>query len=214
MSAPAERRLLPPWGILGGTFDPIHHGHLAIAAEAREVLGLAGTILIPAAQPPHKAGRAISAPEDRVAMVELAVAGDPHLSVSRIELERPGPSWAVLTLEVLAAEADAEGRERPVFILSAEALAGFPDWREPARILELARLAVVPRPGAAPVDRAAFAARFPGAESRLVVLDGPFLAISATEIRARVAAGRSIRALVPPAVADHIRERGLYRDAR
>ena len=202
-----------PTGILGGTFDPIHLGHLAIATEAREALGLDRVVLVPAALPPHKRDRVITPAADRVAMVELAVAGDPSLSVSRIELEREGPSWAVDTVRAFADAAAAEGRDEPVFILSAEALAGFPTWREPDRILDRCRIAVVPRPGATPVDRSALARRFPGREDRFRLLDGPSIGISATMIRERVAAGRSIRYLVPPAVAAYIEEHRLYRDA-
>lgn len=205
--------LRPAWGILGGTFDPIHLGHLVIATEARETLGLDGVVVVPAAVPPHKQDRRVTAAGHRVAMVELAIAGDPALSVSRIELDRPGPSWAVDTVAVFAERAAAEGRADPVFILSAEALAGFPTWREPDRILGHCRIAVVPRPGARPVDRAALEARFPGRGDRFIELGGPSIGISATMVRERVAAGRSIRYLVPLAVDAYIREHGLYRDA-
>lgn len=208
--ADAASGLLPPLGILGGTFDPIHLGHLAIAAEARVALGLAGVVLVPAAVPPHKRDRSITPVEQRVAMVELAVAGDPWLAVSRIELERAGPSWAVETVTAFAAAAAAEGRAAPWFILSVEALAGFPTWREPERILDLCRLAVVPRPGATPPSPAELAARFPGRDDRIALLPGPHLAISATEVRAHVAAGAPIGHLVPPPVAGWIARHALY----
>ncbi|MFO1541013.1 MAG: nicotinate-nucleotide adenylyltransferase [Chloroflexota bacterium] len=201
--------LLPPLGILGGTFDPIHLGHLAIAAAAREALDLAGVVLVPAAVPPHKRDREITPAARRVALVELAVAGDPTLAVSRIELERAGPSWAVDTVAAFAAAATAEGRAAPWFILSVEALAAFGTWREPERILDLCRIAAVPRPGAVAPTPAALAARFPGRDHRIMLLPGPTLAISATEVRARIAAGLSIRHLVPPAVAAAIARDGL-----
>ncbi len=132
-------------GILGGTFDPIHIGHLAIAEEARETLGLERVLLVPAAHPPHKPGRPITDAGHRLAMAELAVAGNPALSVSPLEIERGGPSYTVDTLAELRPGGD--GAAPLWFILSTEALAGFTSWREPDRILELARLAVMPRGG-------------------------------------------------------------------
>ena len=201
-----------PLGVLGGTFDPIHDGHLAIAEQTRESLDLAGVLFVPAAIPPHKQGQAITEARHRVAMVELAVSGNPWLAVSRIELERRGPSYAVDTMAVLAASADAEGREHPVFILSSEALAGLATWREPGRLLELCRVAVVPRGMGALPDRAALERAFPGRADRFLLLDSPRLLHSATDIRERVRAGRSIRYLVPPAVAAYIGEHHLYQE--
>ena len=158
---PTSRRRAVPGsvGILGGTFDPIHHGHLVIAEEAREALGLERVLLVPAASPPHKPGRPVTDAAHRLAMVELAIAGNPAFAVSRLEVERGGASYTVDTLEALLRD----GIEQPWFILSAEALAGFPAWREPDRILELCRLAVVPRGGYEPLDRAWVRCAVPGA---------------------------------------------------
>jgi nicotinate-nucleotide adenylyltransferase len=205
-------------GILGGTFDPIHYGHLGIAEEAREALGLERVLVMPAGEPPHKPDRPIAAVEDRVAMVELAIADNQALTLGRLEVDRPGPSFAVDTLEALAAAERAAGRTPDLtFILSAEALAGLALWREPARLLELCRLAVVPRAGSASFDGAGVAALVepfaPGGADRVILLDGPRIAISGSVIRARVAAGRSIRYLVSGAVAAYIGARGLYRTA-
>jgi len=197
-------------GILGGTFDPVHLGHLAIAEEAREELGLERVLFVPAGDPWQKANRAVTPGAHRLAMVELAIAGNPALAAGRLELDRPGPSYTVDTLAALAADARAAGRAPDLwFILSAEALDGLPTWREPERILALAGLAVVPRPGGPPDAAERFAARYPGA--RAVFLDGPNLAISGTQVRARVAAGRSIRYLVPPAVEAYLTRHALYR---
>jgi nicotinate-nucleotide adenylyltransferase len=199
-------------GILGGTFDPIHIGHLAIAEEVREVLGLERVLFVPSRLPVHKPARAVSPAEDRVAMVALAIAGNPAFALSREEVDRAGPSFAVDTLETFADAARAAGREPDLtFILSAEAYAALPTWHRPERILELCRMAVVPRPGAPPADPAAVAQLVPGADRRTVLLDGPLLDISASAIRARVAAGRSIRYLVPDAVIAYISDHGLYR---
>jgi nicotinate-nucleotide adenylyltransferase len=202
-------------GVLGGTFDPVHVAHLAIADEAREVLGLERVLFVPAGRPWQKADRVVTDPRDRLAMVELAVAGNPAFAVSRLEVDRDGPTYTIDTLEALTAAMSGPtgGPSDLWLILSAEALAGLPTWRAPDRILELARLAVVPRGGASTVaDRAWLAERYPGREDRAVFLDGPCLRLSATGLRARVAAGRSIRYLVPDAVAAYIGDHALYRD--
>jgi nicotinate-nucleotide adenylyltransferase len=195
-----------PIGILGGTFDPPHLAHLAIAEEAREALGLSRVVFVPAGQPWQKADRPVSPGPRRMAMVERAVSGNPFFVADPREVDRPGPSYTVDTIAELAAETGAE----PWFILSAEALAGLPTWRDPERILRLARLCVVPRAGAPATAIEAFRERFPGAADRIVALDAPRLAISSTMIRARVRAGRSIRYLVPDAVAALIAEYALY----
>lgn len=193
-------------GILGGTFDPVHHGHLVIAEDAREALGLERVLFIPAALPPHKPGRPITAAEHRLEMAELAVAGNPALAVSPIEIERGGTSYTVDTLDLLRRQ----GCDDLWFILSSEALAGFPAWRDPGRILELARLAVVPRGGASGLGAGWVRDRFPGQEDRFRFLPGPLLPISGSVIRRRVAAGRSIRYLVPDGVERYIANHRLY----
>lgn len=195
-------------GILGGTFDPIHHGHLAIAEEARETLGLERVLLVPAATPPHKPGRPVTDAAHRLAMARLSVEDNPAFIVSDLEMARGGASYTVDTLQALAAE----GIGQPWFILSAEALAGFPDWRSPDRILELCRLAVVPRAGYETLDRVWVAGHFPGREDCLRFLPGPLLPISGSVVRRRAAVGRSVRYLVPDAVARYIAHHRLYTD--
>ncbi|HEY6571641.1 MAG TPA: nicotinate-nucleotide adenylyltransferase [Candidatus Limnocylindrales bacterium] len=192
-------------GVFGGTFDPVHHGHLALAEEACDALGLASVTFVPAAEPPHKPGTPVTPAEHRLAMVEAAIAGNPRFGCTRIELDRAGPSYTVDTL------ADMAGRRADLwFILSSEALAGLPTWREPDRILELARLAVLPRPGQATIDERWVGEHFPGREDRFRFLPGPLLPISGSVVRQRVAAGRSIRYLVPDAVARYIAQHRLY----
>ena len=198
-----------PIGLLGGTFDPIHNGHLAIATAVRAALDLDGIMFIPAGIPPHKPGQQISPGEDRRAMVELAIAGQPAFSLSTVELDRPGPSYAVDTLAELAGP-DARDRRPLEFVLSAEAFAGFPTWREPGRILELARLAVVPRAGARAFDAVWLDAHLPAWRDRVDFVDGPLLSVSASTIRDRVRAGLPIDGLVPPGVADYIHAHRLY----
>jgi nicotinate-nucleotide adenylyltransferase len=196
-------------GVLGGTFDPPHVGHLWLATLAADALGLDRVLLMPAARPPHKRERPISNAADRVMMTRLAVTGDRLLDLSLIEMERPGPSYTVDSLEELRAAHG--GSVSLVLILAADSLAEIDGWRQPDRLLELAEWAVGPRPGWPLPDRAALRARFGAAEARIHLLDGPSLDLSSSEIRRRVAAGRSIRYLVPRAVEELIADRGLYR---
>jgi nicotinate-nucleotide adenylyltransferase len=191
---------------MGGTFDPIHVGHLVIAEEAREALSLETILFVPAGQPPHKPAGSVTSVEHRVAMVELAIAGNAAFELSRIEVDRAGPSYTVETVEALARDAG-----DVVLILSAETFAELPSWHEPERLFEAARIAVVPREGYAAPDPAWLAGAFPGRESRVTYLEGPRLGLSSTAIRARVAAGRSIRYLVPDMVGSYIVENQLYR---
>lgn len=147
--APALRRV----GIMGGTFDPIHYGHLTIAEEVAEALTLDGVIFVPAARPPHKLYEEVTPAEDRAAMTALAIAGNPKFRLCRIELERAGPSFTADTLQQLADEAARQRVARELyFILSADALAEFRSWHEPERVLALATLAIVPRPGSPAPD--------------------------------------------------------------
>lgn len=202
-----------PFGILGGTFDPIHGGHLALAREARTVLGLDHVLFVPNADPPHKQAQEVTAARHREAMVALAIGTEPAFRLSRVELQRPGPSYAVDTVAELAELSRSEGRPEPWFILSAEVLDDFHTWREPLRILDLCRIAVAPRPGADSLGRAWLTAHYPGREDRFEFLPGPELDVASTVIRERVGRGLPITGLVPEAVERYILERGLYRQA-
>jgi nicotinate-nucleotide adenylyltransferase len=197
------------WGLLGGTFDPVHYGHLAIAEQTRETLGLAGVMFVPARTPPHKPSSIVWPAEHREAMVALAISDNPCFRLSRIELERPGPSYAVETAERLRQESSNEF----VFILSMEVLSTLPTWRDPDRLLELCRIAVVPRPEYPSLGRDWVAQHFAGREDRILFLSGPRLGHSASDIRRRVEEGRSIRYLVPPLVERYILDHALYRTA-
>jgi len=192
-------------GVMGGTFDPVHLGHLAVAEEAREVLDLERILFVPAGLPPHKPAGEVTSIEHRLAMVELAIADNRAFELSRIEVDRPGPSYTVDTLETLAAAGD-----RVTVILSAETFAELPTWHEPWRLFEAARVAVAPRWGYPAPDPDWLAATFPGREDRVSYLEGPRLGVSSTALRARVAAGRSIRYLVPQPVAAYIAANNLY----
>lgn len=196
-------------GVLGGTFDPPHIGHLWLATLAADSLGLDRVLLMPAARPPHKGNRPISNAADRVTMTRLAITGDALLDLTLIEMERPGPSYTVDSLEELRAIHGAAARL--VLVMAADSLAEIDRWRDPDRLLELAEWAICPRPGSPMPDRAALRTRFGAAEARIHILDGPSLDVSSSDIRRRVAAGRSIRYLVPRAVEELIVDRGLYR---
>jgi nicotinate-nucleotide adenylyltransferase len=197
-------------GLLGGTFDPPHVGHLWLATLARDVLGLERVLVIPAAQPPHKLDRRVSPVEDRVAMVRAAIEDDPALELSTIEMERAGPSYTVDLVDALRERLGAD--TEPTLIMAGDSLADIlaNRWREPDRLLASLEWAVGPRPGAERTTRAAITERFGAAGERIHLLDGPALDVSGTEIRARVAAGRTIRYLVPPRVEAEIAARGLY----
>ena len=199
-------------GILGGTFDPPHIGHLWLASLAADSLGLDRVLLMPAARPPHKGGRTISNAADRILMTRLAIVDNPLLEISLVEIERPGPSYTVDSLEALHAHYGPTARL--VLVMAADSLARIDTWREPDRILELAEWAVGPRPGSPFPDRASLRDRFGKAADRIHLLEGPGLEVSGTQIRRRVAAGRVIRYLVPAVVEELIRARGLYRRPR
>lgn len=193
-------------GVLGGTFDPIHYGHLAIAEEARAALGLGRVLLVPAGRQPLKHGAHAATPAQRLEMARLACQGNSALAVSPIEVERPGLSYTVTTLEQLSAADLGELH----FILGADALGDLHRWREARRIIELARLVAVMRPGHAP-DLAALEARLPGIAARITLVEGPRLGISSSELRRRIAEDRPVRYMLPDAVIAYIEEHHLYR---
>jgi nicotinate-nucleotide adenylyltransferase len=198
-------------GVLGGTFDPPHVGHLWLATLAADSLELDRVLLMPAAQPPHKRGVPISSATDRMLMTRLAINGDPRLELCPIEMERPGPSF---TVDSVAELQRLHPGARLLLVMAADSLARIDTWREPDRLLELVEWAVGPRPGSALPTRSALRERFGSAASRIHLLDGPSLDVSASDIRRRVAAGRAIRYLVPRAVEELILDRGLYRGRR
>jgi nicotinate-nucleotide adenylyltransferase len=191
-------------GLLGGTFDPIHLGHLRAAENAREALGLEDVRFVPARLPPHRPEAASSA-LDRFAMVALATAAHPSFTVSDIELVRDGPSY---TVDTLAALHEADPEQELFLIVGSDTFPEMEGWRELARLVGLCRLAVVPRPGGEE-RAAAWTARHP--ELQWSRVDGDGLPVSATEVRRRVREEKSVRYLVPDGVADYISKRGLYR---
>lgn len=199
---PARQR----WGILGGIFDPIHYGHLAIAEQTAEALELAGVLFIPAGQPVHR-DLPIANSGDRLRMVQLATADNPRFLVSAMEVEAERPSYSVETMEELATE---HPEDEFVLIMSAEAARALPSWRDPVRLIELAEVAVVPRLGYEDVTRDWIDEVFPGRQERFHFVETTHLGHSATDIRERLGDGRSIRYLVPPVVEAYINANQLY----
>jgi len=199
-------------GVLGGTFDPIHIAHLAIAENCWDQLGLSEVLFIPAGDPPHKQHRGVAPAVHRVAMVERAIAGNPHFRVSRVDVNRPGLSYSVDTLESLRAELGTEAEL--FFIVGSDSLTDLPNWRDPRRLIELCTVVAVNRPGYPRPDLKQIDARIPGASGRTRFVDVPDLNLTSSEIRRRVAEGRTIRYLVPDPVRDYIIEKQLYRVAR
>jgi nicotinate-nucleotide adenylyltransferase len=195
------------WGVLGGLFDPIHYAHLAIAEQAREELNLDAVLFVPAGQPVHRDAPQASA-EDRVTMVELAIVDNPAFMVSRHEVDRTEPSFMAETLGFLASHSS---KPELVLIASSETVALMPTtWRDMDRILDLAQIAVVSRQGYPDIEGAWLEQAFPGKADRFALLHSSRLGHSSTDIRTRVAAGKSIRYLVPAAVEAYIGENHLY----
>ncbi len=197
-------------GIMGGTFDPIHFGHLAAAEEARRRFGLGRLIFIPNGQPPHKKEYAVSPAEARYEMVVLATASNPAFETSRIEVDRPGPSYSADTLEWLRGSLGAEAKL--YFITGADAMLEIMTWHEPERLARTCEFIAVMRPGydLGPLKKAVV----PDLLARTHVLEAPGVEVSSTELRRRAGAGESLRYLTPPAVISYIAERGLYAPER
>ncbi|MEI6622250.1 MAG: nicotinate-nucleotide adenylyltransferase [Actinomycetes bacterium] len=189
-------------GVLGGTFDPIHTGHLVAASEVAAALDLELVVFVPAGEPWHKAGSLVSSAEDRYLMTMLATVSDPRFDVSRVDIDRGGPTYTVDTLGDLQVEFGPDCEF--FFILGADALAGLANWHKPEIVVLLASFVVVNRAGHDVADPTV-----PGA--RVTVVQMPALQISGTECRARVAADQPIDYLVPAPVVTFIAKRGLYR---
>ena len=195
----------PRLGVLGGSFDPPHVAHLAIASEAFHALGLARVLFVPAAAPPHKGDGLRTPPGVRLTMTSLAVDDDLRFTVSGIEIER-GLVYTADTMRALGAR---HAGHELVFILGSDSLLQLADWHNPDELLSLCTLAVAPRPGDPPEAVAAAAERW--GKTRVSLLDAPLMDVSSSGIRERVATDRPVRYLVPPRVEQYIVESGLYR---
>jgi nicotinate-nucleotide adenylyltransferase len=195
-------------GVFGGTFDPIHLGHLILAEEAWSQLGLDAVYFVPAGSPPHKQVQCIAPVGARLCMVELATATVEYFRISRVDIDRPGPHYAGDMVQLLQAEL------RPAtelfFLMGMDSLRDLPIWHNPTQLLNHCRIVAFGRPGATP-DWPALEDALPGLRERVILLDMPQLEISSSNLRARLQAGRTIRHQAPPAVEAYIRKHGLYR---
>ena len=196
-------------GILGGTFDPIHLGHLVVAENCWFQLGLDEVLFVPAGDPPHKRGRAISPAADRIAMVEAAMCDNPHFRLSRVDVDRPGASYSVDMVRALQTE---YGKETSFFfIIGNDSLVDLPSWHDPESLVELCQVVAVNRPGYPPFDLTRLDGIVSRAADRIILLEVPSFDVAATDIRSRVAEGRPVAYLVPDAVRRYIEAKGLYR---
>ena len=195
-------------GILGGTFDPIHNGHLAIAEEARPDLNLEEVLFLPAGQPWMKSDRPILAAVHRVEMIKLAIEGRPYFKLSTIEAEQEGPSYTVDTIAKLKGPSAAASDL--YFIIGWDNLARITLWKNPLKLIKLCFLVAVPRPGYDRSDIDKLETEIPGISKKIILMDAPRVDISATDIRDKVAQGLSIKGLVPEKVAAYIKENRLY----
>ena len=194
-------------GIFGGTFDPIHHGHLIAAKEARQRQRLDRVLFVPANRSPLKS-TARASTDHRLAMVRLAIADEPAFALSTIDVERPAPSFAVETVAALQRGSPADCF---VFLIGADQLAELPQWRAPEQLLQAVPLVAFTRSGAGCATEAALAQLSPAARGRITLQDMPAVDISASDIRERVAQGGTIHHLTPPQVVEYIETHNLYR---
>ena len=196
-------------GILGGTFDPIHLGHLLMAESAREILDLGQVLFVPAGDPPHKQELPITPACHRQAMVELALAHNPYFELSPVDLDRSGPHYSTETVQLIQVRYDLPP-ELCYFIIGSDSLQDLPTWHRPAELIMICHLAVARRPGSSP-DLTSLEASLPGLSDQLTWVEMPLVGISASDIRARVRAGQSIRYQVPHEVGEYIQKHQLYR---
>lgn len=199
-------------GIFGGTFDPIHMGHLIVAEEASLLLGLDEVLFVPAGQPWFKAGDSVTEAHHRMAMVELAIASNPHFRASDIEIGRTGPTYTVDTLLELREQLEPDSQL--YLILGLDALQEIDRWRSVERVFELATVVGMSRPLCEAFDPKRLDSISPGASDRVMMLDGPLIDISATDLRRRVSEGLPIKCRVPESVEAYIYEHRLYRERR
>ncbi|HEX74356.1 MAG TPA: nicotinate-nucleotide adenylyltransferase [Dehalococcoidia bacterium] len=195
-------------GVMGGTFDPVHKGHLIVAEEVRVQLNLAEVLFVPAGQPWLKANSPITDAEHRIQMVRLAISDKPYFKLSTMEIERAGPSYTVDTITELQGQLGLG--DNLFFILGWENVAELPQWREPSRLIKMCYLVAVPRPGYPAPDLNSLEGDIPGLSQSVILIDTPKIDISASAIRNQVAQGLSITHLVPEAVERYINRHKLY----
>lgn len=197
-------------GLLGGTFDPPHIGHLLLAETARISLDLDHILFLPVGDPPHKNDRGINAAAHRIAMTRLAIAGNPYFAVDTSDVDRPPPHFTYTLLPLIQAQYP---QAALWFLLGTDSLADLPQWQCPEQLLQLCRLAVLERPGVI-LDWVHLQQRFPGLAAQVDWLDGPLVKVSATMVRGFAAANRSLRYLIPETVQEYITRHTLYQSQR
>ena len=194
-------------GIFGGTFDPPHLGHLILAAEARAQLGLERLLWVLTPNPPHKQGQSIAPLPQRLEMVKLAIEHDPQFELSNVDMSRPGPHYALDTVQLLAGK---NPGAKLVYLMGGDSLRDLPTWHRPAEFVSACHLiGVMRRPGDA-VELATLEKSLPGLSAKVRCVEAPLLEIAAREIRARIAEGRPFRYFLPEGVYEYIISQGLY----
>lgn len=194
-------------GVLGGTFDPPHTGHLILAEYAFDSLDLEQVLFLPAADPPHKQLEDKQPVQHRLAMLELALADNDHFALSRIDVDRPGPHYSVDMLRILHEQYP---EHELYFVMGSDSLRNITRWYQPDELIRLCRLAVMRRPGDY-IQLDMHEAALPGLAGRVVMVEAPLIGIASSQIVSRIQQGRSIRYLLPQAVQDYVEEHGLYR---
>ena len=194
-------------GILGGTFDPPHIGHLILAQHALDALSFSQVLFVPAADPPHKQHEAKTPVEHRLAMLDYAIADNPRFAISRVDVDRPGPHYSVDMVRLLQAD---HPHAELYFIMGGDSLRDLPKWHQPQEFIRLCKIAVMRRPHSR-ISRNIHRDTLPELAKRLTIVDAPLIDISSTAIVERCAAGQSIRYLVPDAVLAYIQDHQLYR---
>lgn len=195
-------------GVFGGTFDPIHIGHLIAAEDARVQLNLDEILLIPTGRPWLKANRNVTDPTHRLRMVQIAIQSNPNFRVSDMEVLRPGSTYTVDTLKAIRSQRSND--DELFLILGMDSLNELGRWHEPAQLFDMATLVGMARPGYGGLDRESLENVRLGVSSEVILLESPLIDISGTELRQRISEGKSIRYRVPEAVESYIREHGLY----
>ncbi|MDO8673892.1 MAG: nicotinate-nucleotide adenylyltransferase [Dehalococcoidia bacterium] len=197
-------------GVFGGTFDPIHLGHLVAAEEARICFRLSEVLFVPAGTPWHRGSRPVTDAHRRLDMLRLSIAANPHFRLSTVDVDRQGPTYTVDTLQALRQERGAAARF--YFLIGMDALAEIKTWKDPAILINLCHLLIMPRPGHEAFDISSLEPDLPGLTERVSVLPMPLLGISSTDLRHRVRQGLPIRYQVTDQVEAYIAEHGLYKD--
>ena len=195
-------------GVLGGTFDPVHRGHLKIAEIAMQRLGLTRILFMPAGEPWLKAEKEVTSSQHRKKMLELAIESYPHFAISTIELDRPGATYTVETMEAL--RADVGSATGIFFLMGWDSLIQLPQWRRPAELVQMCRIVAFTRSGMGPPDLETLEEKVPGIISNTIILDIPPVDISSSDIRDRIGKGLSIENMVPASVEEYIRNNRLY----